>query len=165
MGRPKIKIRKTPLDWCIEIAGLLLVLVYWLIVLLNYFKLPEIIPMHYNALGEIDGWGGKSTLLVLPVLSTAMYIGITFLQKVPHFFNYANIEITEHNAERLYTIAVRMISILKLSMVAIFVLLTILVLQDALKTFWFVKFWMILAMFGADAIIIIYFLKKMYAAR
>lgn len=165
MERPRIKIERKPLDWCIEAIGLLLVLSHWSVILLFYFRLPNIIPVHYNGAGVIDDWGDKSTLWMLPVISTAMYIGITFLQKIPHFYNYATIEITEQNAEKIYRCGVRMIAIFKVLLVAVFTFLTVQVLQDAFHTFWFVRFWMIMAGIGLAIITMIYYIVKMYMVR
>jgi uncharacterized membrane protein len=163
--RPIIKIKKTPLDWCIETVALLVVVAHWLVVLLCYFKLPETIPIHYNGAGEIDGWGSKAILWLLPVISSIMYIGITFVQKIPHLFNYANIEITEKNAEKLYRIAVRMVSILKILVILLFALITVEVLQDALNTFWFMQFWMIWVIMALMGILLVCGIVKMYKAK
>lgn len=159
--RPRIKIKKTSFDRCIEAITVLIMLAQWIVVLLFYSKLPETVPMHYNIAGEIDGWGNRSLLLILLVLSTIMYIGITFLQKVPHFYNYAAIEITMQNAEDIYRTAVRMIRILKLLMAAMFTLITIRILQDALNTFWFVQFWMLYGTLVLMAVSILFYSVKM----
>jgi uncharacterized membrane protein len=163
--RPEIKIKKTPFDLCIEVVSLLIVLAHWFVVLLFYFKLPKIIPIHYNALGEIDGWGNKLTIFFSPVISVGLYIGITVAQRFPHIYNYATIEITEQNAPRLYQIAVRMMSIVKLLVMVMCMLTTMQVLQDALHTFEFVKFWMDWVVYGLMAIIIIYSVVKMYMVK
>ncbi|MCL1867676.1 MAG: hypothetical protein FWF72_01830 [Paludibacter sp.] len=109
--------------------------------------------------------GSKSTFLMLPVVSIIAYIGITLLQKIPHFYNYATIEITEDNAPRIYQIAVRMFTILKLLMVVIFMLITMQILQDIFHIFEFMRFWIIWAVLGLEIITMIYSFRKMYANR
>jgi len=102
---------------------------------------------------------------MLPVVSIIAYIGITLLQKIPHFYNYATIEITEDNAPRIYQIAVRMFTILKLLMVVIFMLITMQILQDIFHIFEFMRFWIIWAVLGLEIITMIYSFRKMYANR
>lgn len=36
--------------------------------------LPDMVPMHYNAQGEIDRWGSKYEQLILPVVTIAMTV-------------------------------------------------------------------------------------------
>ena len=40
--------------------------------------LPEQIPGHYNGAGEIDRWGDKWELLLLPVFGTILYLFLSF---------------------------------------------------------------------------------------
>jgi len=73
---------------------------------------------------EADSYGGKSNLLPLPIMATAMYIGLTVLEKFPWHFNYLT-EITPENAEKEYRKAVNMARILKVLIVASFLLISI----------------------------------------
>lgn len=61
----------------LELVPLLLLAlaVYW--VASNYSALPTVIPTHFDAQGTVDGWGGKGTLLVLPVVSIGVYVLLT----------------------------------------------------------------------------------------
>lgn len=45
---------------------------------LFWSRLPERIPGHYNGAGEVDRWGDKSELLILPVFGLLMYALLTF---------------------------------------------------------------------------------------
>jgi len=117
--RPKIKIELTSIDTILEIVGWFLLLTIWLFTITNYNKLPDIIPTHYSALGQADGFGGKTTILRLPVVATILYIGLTILNNFPHIFNYPT-SINDENARRQYTNATKMIRILKLVILLIF---------------------------------------------
>ncbi len=35
--------------------------------------MPEEIPTHFNAAGQIDGWGPKSSILLLPIVGAVMF--------------------------------------------------------------------------------------------
>lgn len=117
--RPKIKIPLTTTNKIIESLGLLFIVATWAIVFINYKNLPAIIPIHYNGVGEADGFGGKGSIFLMPILSIVLYIGLTILNRYPHVFNYP-ISITESNALRQYTIATSMIRWMKVIIIFIF---------------------------------------------
>jgi uncharacterized membrane protein len=112
-SRPKIRISLTPLDKFLETISVVLLVLIWVLVLYSYPKLPGIIPIHYDAAGEVNGYGNKTTILIFPFIALAVYILLTRLNKYPHVFNYMS-KITEENAQKQYTMATRMIRYLKL---------------------------------------------------
>lgn len=129
-GAPKIKLELTTADKVFEAAGWIAVLIIWIMTITNYAKLPGTIPTHYNGLGQPDGFGGKATILGLPAIATIVFAGLTILNKYPHIFNYPA-RITEGNASRRYTDAVRMIRYLKPVIVLIFGLIAFKTIQNA----------------------------------
>lgn len=118
-ARPIIKIPLTTTDKVVEIIAILLLVMFWFFILSNYKQLPEIIPTHFDGSGKIDGYGEKWTILIAPIISVILYISLTYLSRYPHKFNYMA-EITELNAEKQYSIAVRMLRYLKLCIIIIF---------------------------------------------
>ncbi len=127
--RPKIKIRLTSFDKAIELLAWIAVLGIWFVTLSNYMALPETIPIHYNLNGVVDGFGNKANILLLPIIATLMFIGMTILNKYPHIFSYP-VTITEQNAFRKYTNATRLLRIVKLITVIIFGLIVLKIIQD-----------------------------------
>ena len=127
--RLKINLKLNQTDKILEIIGWISIFGIWLLTLTNYFELPEIIPTHYNGTGEADGFGNKSNIFALPIISTILFIGLTILNKNPHVFNYPS-EITEENALNQYTNATRMIRVLKLVIVLIFGLIVFRTIQN-----------------------------------
>jgi len=107
-ARPKIKLELTTADTTIEIVGWFLIVAVWGLTITNYSNLPDTIPIHYNGAGQADGFGGKATILTLPLIATILFIGVTILNKFPHVFNYPT-NITQDNAFRQYTNATRLI--------------------------------------------------------
>ena len=118
-ARPKIKLNLSQLDHRLELAAKIFLVVLWGLTVYTFFKLPATIPVHFNASGQADSYGNKLTLLILPVLATIIYFGLTQLNKYPHIFNYMT-KITEDNAQRQYGIATRMLRFLKLAILIIF---------------------------------------------
>ena len=130
-ARPKMKINLTHLDKVLEISGIILLIIMWTLAAFNCYQSLETVPIHFNLSGQPDSYGSKVTLLLLPIIPTVIYFGMTQLNKYPHIFNYMT-KITEENAKQQYTIATRMIRILKASVVLIF---TIDILSALLMTF------------------------------
>lgn len=122
--RPKIKLELTTIDKTFEILGWVSILAIWVLTITSYTNLPDTIPIHYNAAGQADGFGGKTTILTLPLIATILFIGMTILNKFPHIFNYPT-NITADNAFRQYTNATRLIRYLKFIIVIIFGLIAL----------------------------------------
>ncbi len=95
--RPKIKLGLTIADRTFEFIGWLSILAIWVLTVTNYADLPDTIPTHYDGAGQADGFGGKATILTLPLIATILFVGMTILNKFPHIYNYP-INITEENA-------------------------------------------------------------------
>jgi uncharacterized membrane protein len=117
--RPKIKIKRTTADWVTDFIAFSLLVILIAIPIIYSGSLPEKIPTHFNAAGEIDDYGSKSTLWMLPVMGFIMYIGMTILEGFPHIYNYP-VEITEENAPIQYRLATRLMRILKTVILFIF---------------------------------------------
>lgn len=126
--RPRVKIHLTSIDLTCEILGWILVLGMWLLTLNKYGTLPDRIPIHYNILGEADGFGKKSAIITLPLISTILFIVLTILNKFPHIFNYPT-TITEKDALKQYTNATRMLRCFKLVIVFTFGLISFKTIQ------------------------------------
>ena len=47
-----------------------------------YPSLPDIVPTHWGASGQVNGWGPKSTILILAALPFAMLIMFEVIRKV-----------------------------------------------------------------------------------
>lgn len=51
-------------------------------------RLTGPVPTHYDAAGNVNGWGSPATLLLLPVVAVALYLGITVVSRFPASFNF-----------------------------------------------------------------------------
>ena len=157
--RPRIKLQLNQTDKILEVLGWVSVVGIWALTLTNYSILPEIIPIHFNGAGKADGFGNKTHIFVLPIISTLLFIGLTTLNKHPHMFNYPS-QITKENAVHQYTNATRMMRVLKLVIVVLFGLIVFRKIQivnghaDGLGT-WFLPLTM-----GMIFIPMLYFLIK-----
>jgi uncharacterized membrane protein len=132
MVRPRIKIELDAFDWIIElISGLSLILMIGFP--LYYFsELPDILPRHFNASGVADGFSQKNVIWTLPSIGFVMYIGMFFLSRFPHIFNYPK-EITQENAEHQYRIATKLIRTLNMLLAVSFFYIELATIQTALN--------------------------------
>lgn len=151
----KLKLKKNKYEIWEEIVCIILLIGVLIYLLLNWNSIPDKIPGHNNAMGEIDRMGSKKELLVLPIISWLMYLGITVLEKFPQVWN-TGVTVTEENKERVYRVLKNMLSTMKLIMVAVLVYLTINSSKAISLSVWFLPVSLTL-MFGS----IIFFIKKL----
>ena len=117
--KPRLKIEMTRFDWAIEVVGFMIWIGGLLFLILEFENTPGSVPTHYDAYGNADAFGSKSSLWLLVGISTGLYLLLTVVAQYPHTFNNP-IAITPENAERQYTIAVRMMRTLKIIVLMIF---------------------------------------------
>ena len=157
--RPKIKLQLKQTDKVLEVVGWVSVFGIWALTLTNYSILPEIIPIHFNGAGKADGFGNKTHIFVLPIISTLLFIGLTTLNKHPHIFNYPS-QITKENAVHQYTNATRMMRVLKLVIVLLFGLIVFKTIQNVNGHAGGLGTWFLPLTMGMIFIPILYFLIK-----
>jgi uncharacterized membrane protein len=140
--RPKIEIESTLVDKTIEALGWLALTILWALPILNYNILPQTIPTHFNAVGNIDAYGSKMTIFLLPLIGSVIFITLTIVNRFAHVFNYP-VKITTENAKIQYTVAVRMMRYLKLSLVIIFTFISVWTINAAKGTAHGMGIWML----------------------
>jgi uncharacterized membrane protein len=119
MIRPKIKIEMTRFDWVLEAIAFMILIGVLLILILNYGSTPDQIPTHYNMSSAPDAFGSKSSIWILVAINIVLFALLTWISNFPQWYNYP-VEITVENAERQYTLAVRMMRVLKIVLTMIF---------------------------------------------
>jgi uncharacterized membrane protein len=112
--------KKSKYDVVINLFCLLLLVGIVAILIINWNNIPDKVPGHYNAMGEVDRWGNKGELLILPISGWLLYIGLTVLEHFPQIWN-TGVAVTEKNATRIYRILKNMIATIKFLIVCVFV--------------------------------------------
>ena len=130
--RPRIQIKLTPTDYLIEIVGAIGMVGLILFPVYFFNDLPSQIPKHFNALGQVDSYGPRVIIWLLPVIGLLLYAALTLLNKFPFAFNYPT-KVTDDNAERLYTLGTRTIRLLKTIVVLSFFFLNFKTIEIALN--------------------------------
>ena len=82
----------------IRLVSLLLIIGMFLNIILFWRTIPNQIPGHYNSAGEVDRWGSKGELFLIPILTFFMFVGISVLEKHPSVWN-TGVAITSRNKD------------------------------------------------------------------
>ena len=68
-----------------ELIPISLLIVMFFLSFYYYGKIPERIPTHWNAEGQIDAYGGRITLFIIPVISFLLYLFFLIIPKIEVF--------------------------------------------------------------------------------
>ncbi|WP_040278940.1 DUF1648 domain-containing protein [Psychroserpens damuponensis] len=107
-NRPRIKVPTEPLDVVVDLISVTIYIVLIVYTAINYGELSNIIPIHFNAAGEADGFGDKTYVWLLPAIGIVTFILLFVLNKFPHIHNYM-VNITEDNALKNYRFSTRIV--------------------------------------------------------
>ena len=102
-SRPKIRPPQNFWDKVLEAIAILGVLFGIILILQAWSSLPATIPIHFDAVGNPDGYGSKGMIWLLPAISVVMIPAMLFLRRFPWLSNVP-IEITEENALYQYSL-------------------------------------------------------------
>lgn len=69
--------RRSAFGWALEVASLAALFAIFAILGARWTALPDQVPLHFDAAGQPDGWGGKNWLLLLLFLAGMEYIVFT----------------------------------------------------------------------------------------
>ena len=113
----KIDINPSKLDKFLDIFGYILLILYWMMVIIAFQKLPEEIPVHYNGAGEVDALGPKNSIFMLPAIATLQVLLMSALIKNPENLNFSNKE----NIEQQIINTTKTIRFLKVGILIVFI--------------------------------------------
>lgn len=105
--------KRTKYDWTLEILSLL-ALIWAFIPVFFMKKLGEhvLIPIHFNAAGRADGWGGTHFLWINALMCLGFYLLFLLSDRYYKIMNFP-VKVTPENADDLYRIGVRMMRHMK----------------------------------------------------
>lgn len=131
MYRPIINLPKAKREkvWDCLGGGVFLASIVYIIVM--WGKLPDEIPGHFNGAGEVDRWGTKIELFILPFIGLLLWVLMGLLEKVPHLHNYPA-RLNESNVERFYLNSRKLLNEIKNICLMIFAIISFQMVQIAL---------------------------------
>ncbi len=140
--RPRLVLEKEALDTLFEIGTWAILLFCFSYIGMIYGDLPDTIPSHMNAKGEIDGYSDKSFIWIFLGIGLVTALAMQWIQSIPYSFNYI-VEITEKNARNQYEIGVQMIRFINFAMALLWMSI-MLIMTGMVKIEWYTPpSWMI----------------------
>lgn len=146
---------KSKYDIITEVMCLLMLVGQAVYLCVMWGRIPDKIPSHFNAVGEIDAWGNKIEIIIMSILALVVYVTITLVSMFPRIWN-TGVEVTEENRVGVYQALKNMLNTVKLIIIADFSYIFInMVLGEPLNA-WFTPIFLI-SLFGT----IIFFSTKL----
>ncbi len=102
----------------LELIGLFMIIGMIVLLILRWGQLPEKIPGHFDLTGAIDRWGNKSEIIIIPIISIALYLFASVSSIFPNKMNVP-IKITEENKDRVYRCLKTFVLLLKIEGIGI----------------------------------------------
>lgn len=95
----------TPLEKQLKTLSLVILAVMVIYSVSNFAKLPDEIPIHFNAKGEADDWGTKNILFFIPGVCAFLFLMMHFIGTLkPKTYNFP-VKLTEDNAKKQVELA------------------------------------------------------------
>ncbi|WP_353332557.1 DUF1648 domain-containing protein [Bacteroides sedimenti] len=117
-----IRLPRTKVDKIMEAIALLLLIATWLLAIIFYPKLPDVIPVHFNFAGEADGWGSKSHLFILAAVATLVMALTGFSAYYPMRMTNLRIKFTEETKATQLFLASRLLRTVNILIGVLFIL-------------------------------------------
>lgn len=114
-----MKLKNNKIDLIIEVLCLIMLVGTVACLIVMWDKIPNQIPAHYDALGQVDRWEEKGGIVLLPIIEWILYLFITLISLFPQAWN-TGVKVTEENKERVYRTLKYMIQTMKLIMIVNF---------------------------------------------
>lgn len=129
--RPRVMPPRTPLDYSLETAALLLLVGLTAFACASYFSLPERIPTHFDLTGKPDAWGPRSSVFLLVGVSAFLYAVLTIVGFIKPWYWNIPAKVTQENALRVYSSTMRLLRIMKIEAMGLMFLVLWLVVASA----------------------------------
>jgi len=149
-----LKLPKTKYEKIWDFIGGGLFVLSILYILVMWGQLPENIPGHFNSAGEVNRWGSKIELLILPFIGIVLWILLGLLEKVPHIYNYPA-RLNERNVEAFYLNSRKILNEIKNLCLIIFTVISFQIVRIALGEAESLGWWLLRVVLIVTAIPII----------
>lgn len=159
-SRPKINIPKSKSEWIWDTLGYAFYIGSIILLLAVWDQLPEKVPAHYGFSGEVDRWGSKSELLLLPGIGFLILVTMQALERFPEVHNYPD-RLNASNAPSFYLNSRKMLNQVKNICLVIFALISLESVSVAMKWTEGTGIWLLpILVVGALTPVVIGFIKQ-----
>lgn len=136
----------------------ILLLIYVIVLISIWSKIPDTVPTHFDAVGVADSYGSKGSLVFEPVFAACLLLFLSLMERIPAIWNFP-VDVTEENRERLYKIAMIMMGGTKILVTALLIDAGV---SSIIKNF---PIWPMYTMLGVMTILIIVSIVQMVRAK
>lgn len=153
--RPVLKLPKTKGEKLFDFFGVILFIASIVYLVVQWGDIPDKIPAHFNSAGEVDRWGSKGELFILPSIGFFLHVLLSLLEKAPHMHNYPK-RLNEQNVEQFYLQSRKLLNAVKNICLLMFAYLTVQIARVAKSEIESLGIWflpvLLIVMFGAIGI-------------
>ncbi|MGF7003822.1 putative membrane protein [Lachnospiraceae bacterium PF1-21] len=104
----------------LNILSLILVAGSTLFLVAYWSHIPDVVPAHYGASGEVDRYGSKGELIFVQVFLIAIYLIISLVERQPRTWN-TGVTMTERNKDVVHQEVGNILITIKFTMMVMFV--------------------------------------------
>lgn len=108
----KLELPITTLERVANLIGIFALTAMVAMIIFQWSSLPDSVPAHFGANGEVDRWGSKWELLILPVLGIVLHLFMQMVEVRPHVHNYPA-RLNDANREAFYYHSRKMLNLVK----------------------------------------------------
>lgn len=98
---PHVETNKTTRDRVYDLIAILFFFAVIIYTVFQWNQLPDQVPIHFNVAGEVDNYGSKWVLLLLPMIGGGLFALLGFLERHPEWHNYPR-RLNGTNAPQFY---------------------------------------------------------------
>lgn len=113
----------------LTVGCLLLLLANWILAIVAYPSLPDTIPSHFNARGEVDGYSSRATLFLLPAVAT--FSLLILLLVGPLKSKFSNLSTTVYSVPLQPMTEARLLKVIAFLTAILFFVIETLIIQTA----------------------------------
>lgn len=92
--------------------------------IINWNHIGDNVASHYNSVGQIDSWGSKSSLIILPIIAIIVNISMSGVLFCPQALNVP-VKITEENYVKVYDLTRDLMNFTKIAINISFLYITL----------------------------------------
>ena len=81
------------------IISAIMLLIYVIVRISIWSRIPDTVPTHFNAAGVADSYGSKRSLVFEPVFAAFLLLFLSLMERIPAIWNFP-VAVTEENKER-----------------------------------------------------------------
>lgn len=84
----RVRVSRPRVCFWLDASGIVLFLTGIVYFAFMYNTFPEEVPVHFSMNGEVNEYGNKAAIWLLPAIAFVLWVFMSLLERVPHIHNY-----------------------------------------------------------------------------